>query len=959
MGDLIRRKESQFAANAAPARFSSFESGAQATCNEAIDIRVNESRSITNKMLKAVRNNAIAMEIDLQYKNAEITQHERCVEESTARETRLLMDNYRLERQCTSYEEQLEVTRAIVLRLYEKTSVARERHGELRKSLATCYAGKDSLLEEMHLAFEDGDRIAAAVAKLGKAFEASVNRLNSQRITMKERQEELTAAMESKQKELETMTGLCEDLKQQLSLPDIRVAELQSQLDSITSEKTNVERIMQLAEEELKLLQREKDDAEREVRKAQEEKEMLANFLETVAEHFSTLCDFSTRPDASVVELVDAGIHELSEECLQSKSRADQAEDSVRALEANKEALSAENQALMEKLQNHEVVLLESEQLRLQLVNAENTLSQTKNEIETSKQSACDALLQLQALLQDLAGDTSVSSADFNGAFLGIEGDILRRKEQSMRHLETVHQLKDVFKSLHDERDELAAQVHQMACDKETKEHALADLKADITGLYGAISNYEEELAEAHAEVESMRAAADLEEHSVEEKEKMVLLLLEREDTLKQLQQKLQETQSSLDEMRENTTALQQELETLRAKELMANDEREKMADMLVEKNDAISHLEDKIKASEAELAELKVEKLATLEITSALRAQNEELSKLAAEVNEKLKQEMELRDVPKNTIQVEERETQTTEDTGGADSKVQLEEALKQLDQVNSEHKRCKSEYECLTRECAEQLEKLEQSYLDKKKELEKAMSEKKDQVKLHDEAAKANKVMKAESEALKKKFDALETQIKKIQVAAAKKESAVEAENARLKDRLKELQKKVEELNFDLRHTRDVEANKRSQMDKLYKEAQNEIKLLNKTLADAAIAKMAQTAPFTRSKAPSTPTTGVLRLEPAPEPVSKPPVSGHPDGSWSNDSLEGIVNQIVNKEASDNLTSDKSFHVVVVPAKSDTTSLDGGKTMASGIMQAMSVTVSAVSTFASDKSEINQHNG
>ncbi|KAG0409954.1 hypothetical protein HPB47_012960 [Ixodes persulcatus] len=95
---------------------------------------------------------------------------------------------------------------------------------------------------------------------------------------------------------------------------------------------------------------------------------------------------------------------------------------------------------------------------------------------------------------------------------------------------------------------------------------------------------------------------------------------------------------------------------------------------------------------------------------------------------------------------------------------------------------------------------------------------------------------------------------------------------ENDRLKDRLKELQKKVEGLNFDLRHTRDVEANKRSQMDKLYKEAQNEIKLLNKTLADVA--------------------------------------------------LEGIVNQIVNKEASDSLTSDKSFHVVVVPAKSDTTS-------------------------------------
>ncbi|CAN8022272.1 unnamed protein product [Ixodes persulcatus] len=424
---------------------------------------------------------------------------------------------------------------------------------------------------------------------------------------------------------------------------------------------------MQLAEEELKLLLSEKDNAEREVRKAQEEKEMLANFLETVAEHFSAMCDFAKRPDASVVELVDAGIRELSEECLQSKSRADKAEDNVRALEAKKaEALSAENQALLEKLQNHEVVLLESEQLRLQLLNAENTLSQTKNEMETSKQSACDALLQLQALLQDLAEDTSVSSADFNGAFLGrgtltslwscfiyrIEGDILRRKEQSMRHLDTVHQLNDVFKSLHDERDELAAQVHQMACDKEAKEHALADLKADITGLYGAISNYEEELAEAHAEVESMRAAADLEEHSVEEKEKMVLLLLEREDKLKQLQQKLQETQSSLDEMRENTTALQQELETLRAKELTANEEREKMGDMLVEKDDAISHLEEKTKASEAELAELKAEKVATLEISSALRAQNEELSNLAAEVNEKLKQEMELREVPKNTIQ-------------------------------------------------------------------------------------------------------------------------------------------------------------------------------------------------------------------------------------------------------------------------------------------------------------------
>ncbi|CAN8022271.1 unnamed protein product, partial [Ixodes persulcatus] len=275
------------------------------------------------------------------------------------------------------------------------------------------------------------------------------------------------------------------------------------------------------------------------------------------------------------------------------------------------------------------------------------------------------------------------------------------------------------------------------------------------------------------------------------------------------------------------------------------------------------------------------------------------------------------------NRTQVEERETQTTEETGGADIKVQLEEALKQLDQVNREHTRCKSEYEFLTRECTEQLDKLEQSYLDKKKELERAMSEKKDQAKLHDEAVKANKVMKAESEALKKKLDILESQIKKIQVASAKKESAVEAENARLKDRLKELQKKVEGLNFDLRHTRDVEANKRSQMDKLYKEAQNEIKLLNKTLADAAVGTMARTAPLTRSKAPSTPTSGVLRLEQAPEPAPKPPASDHPDGSWSNDSLEGIVNQIVNKEASDSLTSDKSFHVVVVPAKSDTTSL------------------------------------
>ncbi|CAN7991521.1 unnamed protein product, partial [Ixodes hexagonus] len=583
-------------------------------------------------------------------------------------------------------------------------------------------AAKERLVKEIQLAVEDGDRIAAGVAKLGKNYEDSVNRLETQKMLMKKQYTDLTAALDSKQEELDTMTALYKEAKQELSRPNGHAVELQNQLDLMTSEREKLEQKIRLVEEELDLQLRQKEGLQLEAQKDREEKEALVNFLQAIAEQFNTSNGFEERPNASVAEHVDAGIRELYEKCMAAKARADKAEDEVRTSEAEKEALSADNQALMEKLQNLQDVLRESEELRLKLRDVEDTLLQIKSQMETEKQRAGDSLLQLQDMFQDLQGDADLFSADFNGAVLRqvtflIEADILRRREQSMHQLETARAINDAFKTLQDERDQLAGQVHQMACDSEKKDRALADLKADISGLYSAISNYEEQLAESHAELTAMREEAESQEISVEEKEKTVLLLLEREQELKQLQHKLQESESSLAEMQGNTTAMLEELESLRAKEQLESNEREKMATSLVEKSDTISHLEEKIKEMEAELARLQLENVEMSELTSTLRAKNEDLSNVAAEVSEKLKLEMEHSAEQRNKIQATcvvyssqvEHETQTTDELGDTDIKSQLEEALKQLDQVKDDHKKCKSEYEILTRECTEQLDKLE----------------------------------------------------------------------------------------------------------------------------------------------------------------------------------------------------------------------------------------------------------
>lgn len=587
--------------------------------------------------LLSAREELLGLEQEIRYKDSTIACSKKLLKQKESLVRQLQHDLVKAESERNMQTEAHKETEAKNAKLKQQILDTHETFARLQERLHMQCNMKSEAGKLNKLAWDNIELYSSNMAAHARTVEKVFQALSSQKEALKDKNRLLAAELRSCKKELDEKSQQYETAVSQRQTWESRHQKLEESMEQLNAE---IERYRNkndsLVESNTEVLAR-LDSRSRELKK---EEEKYAKLMSKVRGLHGTVCNPDDFKDPSeAVEVVEAAFDQLSIDCNTLREKEAETAKRVEELEADKSLLVTGNLELSEKLKFKEADYIQLQEAKQKLeAEVECERKKARNKMSTICKEINKFRDDYRKILRDRRRFKDVLSD-----MQALEQHVVRQKEQFggiLRRLQKVDSWMRRQQACHEaERLRLSAEC----TDKQT---TIACLEHEIKQLYEGIANFEL-LAEAKAE------------------------------DLARAEEKIQ--------------SLEDDLATTR-KEIMPVEEREKVALLLLEKDSLIAQLETKLKDTEEWAVKLEGEHSAASDAAKSLREVNEDLKSALASLAAELKVERERQenivdsDSQTEHAQKDDCDTQT-EAAATADCNVQTEGALKVDCNMQTEH--------------------------------------------------------------------------------------------------------------------------------------------------------------------------------------------------------------------------------------------------------------------------------
>ncbi|XP_049274659.1 myosin-9-like [Rhipicephalus sanguineus] len=775
-------------------------------------------------LLQAAHDELVAMEMDIQSKETELTRCKAELQEKYDHANSLTLELLEVK---SSLEEKEERCKAAEMRTAEVELSLKDGYigmQRLQQRLATCHHMKDQLIEEMRALGECSVQFPNLLADAKK----NLMKASEKMAALKNRLRERTAELEDCKKELDAKSQLYQDTVDSKMALEEQLRELQEDVERLTADNAKCQDKMHFLAQEHSAVVTQRDSLEEQLKVEKEEKALLEDCLRKLAGGICTQLDLENTSTLEIIEALGNALRQLLLELNTLRDEAAVNDSTIKSLTAEKVVLMADKQALEDKVKDFDELQKMKQQLEDKLKVQVDTREEMRRDFQDTQRKMLDYLEQLQRENAEYFSAIDKRSLDLVSDSLDLRSDLCDAQFH-WRHLcNRVAELDDECVQKDTELQRLNGECANSAS-------TIWALKAENERLYEGVTNFEllaltsaDDLEQAQSEIASLKealAAAQMEVVPAEEREKAALLLLEKETRASHLEEKLKEMEDTLQKLTAEKTAACDAAEVLSEANQGLKDAMLSLANELTR--------ERELKENRSELTFLMaravcVDRDAQTEEAETVDTvmQTENAVKVDCDLQTDDSTKADLGFFPEIDCEVQ------TDDTGDNEIVSKLAGAKLEVKRLNLSIRRLGFE----------------------KKALEESQK------------ARESVIAKEQNARL-----ALETKAEKLT-----------NQNERLKTELSNLKQKVLALSCELNTVKETEAKKQERLDQLYKQAREEVLFLKKASSDATpgIQPIQVATPMVRQ--PATPSAAISAVGPVthqtmftPEPTETPPKS------------------------------------------------------------------------------------
>ncbi|XP_050048703.1 uncharacterized protein [Dermacentor andersoni] len=783
-------------------------------------------KSLPSKLRKA-RDELHAMEMDWKSKETELTCYKVSLKEKASLVKSLTCELIQVKSSMEEQEQRCKAAeiRAAKLELVIKNSTVAFQ--EVLKTLTKYEKMEDRLMEEIRLLEDCGNKFPTLLADAKK----KTKQVLSKNKMFKRKVNDLAMELESCRKKLDAKSQLYQDTVGVKIALEEQLGELQNHVEVLNADNAKCQSKMQFLVQEHSNVLSHRESLECQLKEEKEEKALLDACLRKLAESLCAQLDLNNMSTLAVIEATGSALQQLIHECSCLHDKEVLNDTTMRMLTAEKDTLMAEKQALGEKLKDFN----ELQEMKQHLENELKVQADVKKEMirdfQESQRKTLDYLDQLEH-------ENAATLSSLNKLSLDAVADALEHRSDISDAMFRWRHISNRVSELDDEcvQKEMELQRLNGVCSNNAL--TIEALKAENERLYEGVTNFEQlalanadDLAEAQSEIASLKealAAAKMEAVPVEEREKAVLLLLEKETQVSQLEEKLKEMEGALSNLKQEKEAA-------------------------CETAQFISDANEDLKNAMLSLAEELTEERKQKEDRVDNDAQTEETEMVDCDLQTDDIAEVNLQ--PKVDCEVQ------TADTGDEEILSKLAGAQLELNRLNLSLRRLNFEKEAVDKShkgCEGMRAREQEARL----ALEKRVEELANQVIAKDNEMDEQRKM---INSLQASLDSQVKEAQKLSRSTNQASAGLKTQNERMKAEVSKLQQKVQDLTCELNTLKETEALKRERIEQLYKQSKEEIQFLKKSSCDGAPGTplLQAMTPVSQSKLKSVPTAASAEAE------------------------------------------------------------------------------------------------
>ncbi|XP_075531412.1 uncharacterized protein LOC142564329 [Dermacentor variabilis] len=783
-------------------------------------------KSMPSELRKA-RDELHAIEMDWKSKVTELTCYKDSLKEKASRVESLTCELIHVKSSMEEHEQRCKAAeiRSAKLELVIKNSTVAFQ--EVLKKLTKYEKMEDRLMEEIRLLEDCGNKFPTLLADAKK----KTKQVLSKNKIFKRKVNDLTLELEICRKKLDAKSQLYQDTVDAKIALEEQLGEQQNHIEALNADNAKCQSKMQFLVQEHSNVLSLRESLECQLKEEKEEKALLDACLRKLAESLCAQLDLNNMSTLAVIEATGNALQQLIHECSSLHDKEVLNDTTMRTLTAEKDTLMAEKQALGEKLKDFN----ELQEMKQHLENELKVQADVKKEMirdfHESQRKTLDYLEQLER-------ENAATLSSLNKLSLDAVANALEHRSDISDAMFRWRHISNRVSELDDEcvQKEMELQRLNGVCSNNAL--TIEALKAENERLYEGVANFEQlalanadDLAEAQSEIASLKealAAAKMEAVPVEEREKAVLLLLEKETQVSQMEEKLKEMEGALSNLRQEKEAACETAQFI---------------------SDANEDLKNAMLSLAEELAEERKQKEDRVDND----AQTEETEMVDCDLQTDDIAEVNLQ--PKVDCEVQ------TADTGDEEILSKLAGAQLELNRLNLSLRRLNFEKEAVDKShkgCEGMRAREQQARL----ALERRVEELANQVIAKDNEVEEQRKM---INSLQASLDSQEKEAQKLSRSTNQASAGLKTQNERMKAEVSKLQQKVQDLTCELNTVKETEALKRERIEQLYKQSKEEIQFLKKSSCDVAPGTplLQAMTPVLQSKLKSVPTAASEEAE------------------------------------------------------------------------------------------------
>lgn len=505
-------------------------------------------------LLQAAHDELVAMEMDMQSKETELTRCKAELQEKYDRANSLALELLEVK---NSLEEKEERCKAAEMRTAEVELSLKDGYigmQRLQQRLAACHHMKDQLIEEMRALGECSVQFPNLLADAKK----NMMKASEKMAVLKNRLRERTAELEDCKKELDAKSQLYQDTVDSKVALEEQLGDLQEHVERLTADNAKCQDKMHFLAQEHSAVVTQRDSLEEQLKVEKEEKALLEDCLRKLAGGICTQLDLENTSTLEIIEALSNALRQLLLELNTLRDEAAVNDSTIKSLTAEKVVLMADKQALEDKVKDFDELQKMKQQLEDKLKVQVDAREEMRRDFQDTQRKMLDYLEQLQRENAEYFSAIDKRSLDLVSDSLDLRSDLCDAQFH-WRHLS------NRVAELDDECVQKDTELQRLNGECANSASTIWALKAENKRLYEGVTNFEQlaltsadDLEQAQSEIASLKealAAAQMEVVPAEEREKAALLLLEKETRASHLEEKLKEMEDALEKLTAEKTA--------------------------------------------------------------------------------------------------------------------------------------------------------------------------------------------------------------------------------------------------------------------------------------------------------------------------------------------------------------------------------------------------------------------